>query len=54
MLSDVRSLSKKSSKIIVFELKSTCLATLSRKSSENMRSSVSLGGQIFLLVNIFS
>ena len=30
------------------------LATLSRKSSESMRSSVSLGGRIFVMVNIFS
>ena len=42
---------KKSSKRIVVEWKSSCLATLSSKSSESMRSSVSLSG-IFVMVNI--
>ena len=53
MLSEVWSFSKKSSKIIAVEWKSSRLATLSSKSSESMRSSVSLSGEIFVMVNIF-
>ena len=53
MLSEVWSLSKKSRKIIAVEWKSSRLATLSSKSSESMRSNVSLSGQIFVMVNSF-
>ena len=54
MLSEVSSLPKKSSKRAVAERKSSRLTTLSRKSSESMRSIVSLGEQIYVMVNIFS
>ena len=53
MLREVRSFSKQSSKIIAVEQKSTRLANLSRKSSENMCSNALLDGQIFAMVNIF-
>ena len=45
---------KNSSKSIAIEWKSTRLATLSRNSSESMRSSVSLGEQIFVMINTIS
>ena len=44
----------KRAKELLLTEKSARLATLSRKSSESMHSSVSLGGQIFVMVNNFN